>query len=136
MASRFAQCLLMLGVIAALGVGLAACGGGEDAGAGGFSTVVAAQQVVVAADPSGALRWDRTSYEATTGEITFVVRNPSPVVHQFSLEGNGVSYKSPNIKSKATASYTVANLPPGEYQLVCNFPGHKAAGMVAKLTVR
>jgi plastocyanin len=137
MASRFARFVLMLGVIATFGVALVACGGGEeDAGAGEFSTAVAAQQVVVVADPSGALRWDKASYEATAGDITFVVQNPSPVVHQFSVEGNGVSYKSPNIKSKATASYTVANLPPGEYQIVCNFPGHKAAGMVAKLTVR
>jgi plastocyanin len=136
MASRFAWFVLMLGVSATLVVALVACGGGEDPVAGGFSTAVAAQQVVVVADPSGALRWDRASYEATAGEITFVVQNPSPVVHQFSVEGNGISFKSPNIKSKATASYTVANLPPGEYQIVCNYPGHKAAGMVAKLTVR
>jgi plastocyanin len=136
MASTFRRFMLMLGVIAGFGVALVACGGDTDPGAGGFSTAVAAQQVTVVADPSGALRWDKTSYEATAGDITFVVQNPSPVVHQFSIEGNGVSHKSPNIKSKATANYTVTNLPPGEYQIVCNYPGHKAAGMVAKLTVR
>src|SRR4051812_15176515 len=136
MVSRFARYVLMLGVSAVLVVALVACGDGEDLGAGGFSTAVAAQQVAIVADPSGALRWDKTSYEATAGDITFVVQNPSPVVHQFSIEGNGVSYKSPNIKSKATANYTVTNLPPGEYQIVCNYPGHKAAGMDAKLTVR
>jgi uncharacterized cupredoxin-like copper-binding protein len=136
MASTFSRFVVILSVLAAFGVALVACGGEDDPGAGGFSTAIAAQQVVVVADPSGALRWDKTSYEASAGGITFVVQNPSPVAHQFSIEGHGVSYKSPNIKPKATASYTVTNLPPGEYQIVCNYPGHKAAGMVAKLTVR
>jgi uncharacterized cupredoxin-like copper-binding protein len=32
--------------------------------------------------------------------------------------------------------YTVKGLPAGEYQIVCNYPGHKAAGMIATLIVR
>ncbi len=129
---------LLGGVLLALVILLAACGEapGKSGGTGDFSDEIVAQQVQVAADPSGALRWDRASYEATAGDITFVVKNKSPVAHQFSLEGNGVTYKSPNIGTNTTKMYTVKGLPVGEYQIVCNYPGHKAAGMVAKLTVR
>jgi plastocyanin len=94
------------------------------------------QQVAMSADPGGALRWDRATYEAEAGDITFVVRNSSPVGHQFSIEGNGVKFKSPNFGTNTTNMYTVKGLPAGEYQIVCNYPGHKAAGMVATLIVR
>lgn len=126
------------GLLVALVVILAACGGESDKGgsAGGFSGESVAQQVQVAADPSGALRWDRAEYTATAGDITFVVKNASPVAHQFSIEGNGVNYKSPNFGTNTTNMYTVKGLPAGEYQIVCNYPGHKAAGMVSKLIVR
>ena len=117
---------------------LAACGdgGGKGSGTGDLSDEIVAQQVPVAADPGGALKWDRVSYEAIAGDITFVVKNSGPVGHQFSLEGNGVIYKSPNFGPNTTNMYTVKGLLAGEYQIVCNYPGHKAAGMVAKLTVR
>ena len=105
-------------------------------GTGDFNAEVVAQQVAVAADPGGALRWDRAGYEATAGDITFVVKNTSPVGHQFSIEGHGVTYKSPNLGTNTTNMYTVKGLPADEYQIVCNYPGHKAAGMVAKLIVR
>lgn len=117
---------------------LAACSAatGASGGAGDFSGDLAAQQLPVAADPGGALRWDRPSYEATAGDITFIVKNASPVGHQFSIEGNGVGYKSPSFGANTTNTYTVKGLPAGEYQIVCNYPGHKAAGMVSKLIVR
>ena len=66
---------------------------------------------------------------------TFVVNNPSPVQHQFGVEGNGISYESGNLGGGTTTNLTIKGLPPGEYQIVCNFPGHKEGGMIAKLTV-
>ena len=32
-------------------------------------------------------------------------------------------------------TYVIKGLPPGEYLIVCNYPGHRAAGMIAKLIV-
>jgi plastocyanin len=101
-----------------------------------FWSDVTAQQVTVAADPSGALRWDQAEYTAPAGDVTFVVKNPSPVQHQFGIEGNGINYQSGNISGgNTTTNLTLRGLPAGEYQIVCNFPGHKEGGMVAKLIV-
>lgn len=100
-----------------------------------YSTTVP-QQIAVVADPSGALRWTQEIYLAEAGGVTFAVENPSPVLHQFGIEGNGISYQSGNLAANSTTILTIPDLPPGEYQVVCNFPGHRQAGMVAKLTVQ
>lgn len=100
-----------------------------------FSTTVA-QRLEVAADPGGGLRWTQERYTAEAGGVTFVVENPSPVVHQFGIEGSGISYQSGNLPGGSTTTLTIPDLPPGEYQIVCNFPGHRQAGMVAKLRVQ
>jgi plastocyanin len=101
-----------------------------------FSSEMATQHVVVAADASGALKWDRTTYEATAGDVTFVVSNPSPMTHNFLVEGPGVQAQSANIAAKETLHLTLKNLPPGEYTIACTFAGHREAGMVAKLIVK
>jgi len=126
--TTLAVCALVVAVAA-----LVACGG---ASGNQFSSEVVAQQVAVSADPSGALRWDKQEYTAQAGDVTFVVKNPSQMTHQFSVEGNGVNYKSPNIKPGSTNNFTIKGLPAGGYQIVCNYPGHKAGGMVATLTVK
>ena len=126
---------VMFSLLLALGVALVACGGDAGKG-GGFSSETVAQQIQIAADPSGALRWDRGAYEAAAGDISFVVGNASPVPHQFTLAGNGVNYRSKTIATKTTQTLTVRALPAGEYQIICDYPGHKAAGMVARLIVR
>ena len=138
MTSWFWRVFVFCGFVIPLGIILTACGTGGSAGddSSGFSAEVVAQQVQIAADPRGALRWDKATYEAVAGDITFVVRNDSPVAHQFTLEGNGVSYRSGNFKAKTTNTFTVKGLPAGEYRIICDYPGHKAAGMIATLVVR
>ena len=119
--------------LAACGTGAGGAGDGKQQTA--FSSEVVAQTVEVAAAPDGTLRWDRQEYRAQAGDVTFVVRNPSPVAHRFGVEGNGVNAHSPDLLSKKTGSYTLRGLKAGEYTIVCNYPGHREAGMVAKLVV-
>lgn len=125
--------LLALG----LGAALAGCAG-ADAGppaSGGFSDEVTANRIAVSADPQGTLRWERAAYAGTAGDATFVVQNPSPTAHNFVLEGPGLKVASKTIGAKQTANLTLKGLAPGEYRIVCTLPGHREAGMVAKLTL-
>jgi uncharacterized cupredoxin-like copper-binding protein len=68
------------------------------------------------------------------GSYTFVVKNAGKIQHDLAVVGSGVNVKTPLINPGATASVT-AKLVPGSYVLFCTVPGHRAAGMVAKLTV-
>lgn len=115
---------------------LAAQGAATGGTINAFTAGTAAQQVQVAADPTGALKWDKASYEVQAGDVTFVVTNASPVTHNFAVEGPGVMAQSQNFAGKTTNSFTLKGLKPGEYLIVCNFAGHREAGMVAKLTVK
>jgi len=99
-----------------------------------FSSAVATQKVDVAA-VQGALKWDKAQYAATAGDVTFVVKNPGPLQHQLGIGGNGLMYESGNLDPNTTTNLTIMGLKAGTYDLVCNFPGHKAGGMVAKLAV-
>lgn len=101
-----------------------------------FTAGTVAQQVQVAADPGGTPKWDKVGYEAQAGDVTFVVTNASPMMHNFAVEGPGVLAQSPNFAGKTTNSFTLKGLRPGEYLIVCTFAGHREAGMIAKLTVR
>ena len=135
MVSRLWRRGLGFSMLIALGVALAACGG-DDGGGTGFSTEVVAHKVAVAADPTGALRWDKATYEATAGDITFVVTNPSVIEHNFGIKGgpDRLNVVSKNFKGRSENTFTLKDLKPGEYQIVCTVPGHNA--MVAKLIVR
>ena len=69
-----------------------------------------------------------------TGTYTFVVKNAGKIQHDLAVQGGAVNAKTPLINPGSTAKVTV-KLPAGTYTLYCTVPGHKAAGMVAKLTV-
>ena len=71
------------------------------------------------------------------GKVTFVVTNAGKIQHDLTLEGAGVSAstKTPLISSGKSAKLTVT-LAAGTYTLYCSVPGHRAAGMVAKLVVK
>lgn len=113
-----------------------AAGGAAAKVAPAFSSETVAQQVKVAADPGNGLKWDRATYEAQAGDVSFVVSNPSVLPHNFAVEGNGVLVQSKDFGAQATNTYTIKGLPAGEYLLVCNYPGHREGGMISKLIVK
>src|SRR5262249_43860627 len=95
--------------------GAATSGGGGDAPITAFSLETVAQQVPVAADPTGALKWDKATYEARAGDVTFVVTNKSASPHNFAVEGGNVRAQSKNLGANTTSSFTLKGLQPGEY---------------------
>jgi uncharacterized cupredoxin-like copper-binding protein len=70
------------------------------------------------------------------GKVTFTVRNAGKIQHDLVVSGPGVTgaAKTPLLNPGQTAKLTVT-LTGGSYTLYCSVPGHRAAGMAAKLTV-
>jgi uncharacterized cupredoxin-like copper-binding protein len=116
------RALPLLVLFATLALPLAACGGGNgesattsSGGGGGGSTVK------IAADPSGALKFDTTSLEATAGDVK--------------VEGNGVEDEGTDQVTGGSTSATL-DLQPGTYTFFCSVDGHRAAGMEGQLVVK
>jgi len=87
--------------------------------------------------------------KATTGEVKFTISNKGTIGHEFlvvktdiadgmiTLDGDHFAEPSPGLEvmdeigefKQGTTELLVLTLEPGNYQLVCNLPGHYAAGM-------
>jgi plastocyanin len=128
-------------LLATMALALAACGGGGGSattGGGGGATTTASggggQTLALAADPSGALKYDKTQLDATAGDITIDLTNDSPLPHDVAVEGNGVHETSDRVTGGQTT--LSLNLEPGTYTFFCSVDGHHAAGMEGTLVVK
>ena len=128
--------LPMLVLLASLVLALAACGGGNGesattsaGGGGGGSTVK------ISADPSGALKFEQTSVEATAGKVTIDFTNDSSLSHDVKIEGNGIEDEGTDQVTGGSTSATL-DLQPGTYTFFCSVDGHRAAGMEGQLVVK
>ena len=99
------------------------------AAGGGASTLK------VDADPSGALKFTKTTLSAKTGKVTIKMDNPSPVPHAIGIKGGGASGTGDTV-SQGGVSTVTANLKPGKYEFYCPVDGHEQAGMKGTLTVK
>jgi plastocyanin len=134
---------LLLVLVASVLV-LAACGGGSSssssttaAATGGGATTGGgggASTVKVAADPSGALKYEQTDLTATAGSVTIDFTNMSSVPHNVTLEGNGISAEGTDTITGSSTTKTF-DLQPGTYTFYCSVDSHRAAGMEGKLVV-
>jgi len=135
------RALLFLIVCTAAVLGLAACGGGNEAATTGGGATTAGggggggETLQLAADPSGALKFDKTSLEATAGNVTIDFTNDSSLPHDVKLQGPGVDGEGTDTITGSSTSVTL-DLQPGEYTFYCSVDGHRAAGMEGKLVVK
>jgi plastocyanin len=134
--------LFLVIVLSALALGLAACGGGSEAATTGGGATTAGgggggggEALQLAADPSGALKFDKTSLEATAGNVTIDFTNDSSLPHDVKLQGPGVDGEGTDTITGSSTSVTL-DLQPGEYTFYCSVDGHRAAGMEGKLVVK
>jgi plastocyanin len=131
---------VLIGLTAAV-LGLAACGGGNNeaattgAATGGGGGAAGGQTLQLAADPSGALAYDKTELEASAGQVTIDFTNDSSLQHDVTLVGPGVENESTDTISGGSTSKTF-NLQPGTYTFYCSVDAHRAAGMEGKLVVK
>jgi uncharacterized cupredoxin-like copper-binding protein len=70
------------------------------------------------------------------GKVTFDVKNAGKIGHDLVVSGSGVTgaAKTALLNPGQSAKLTVT-LAAGSYTLYCSVPGHRAAGMSAKLSV-
>jgi plastocyanin len=127
---------LVLAFALALVLAAAACGGGDDgdsdqAGNGGGGGGAALELV---GGPGSELKFDKTSLEASAGEVTISMVNEGDLPHNVAIEGNGVDEVGEIVQNGGTSTVT-ANLEPGEYTFYCSVPGHREGGMEGTLTV-
>jgi len=149
------RALSLIVLICAFAIPVAGCGGDDDDGSsgsggsstgasntttrentgGGASSGGAAQTLKIAADPSGALKFDKSSLSAKAGKVTIVMDNPSDLPHAVEIEGSGVEAVGETV-GKGGVSKASADVKPGTYEFYCPVDGHKQAGMEGTLTVK
>jgi plastocyanin len=125
---------------AAAALAFAGCGGDDEPESAATSTEAPTQaaegaKLAIAADPGGALKFTKTAYTATAGEVTVEFANDSQLPHAVEIEGNGVEKETETVTGEDAPPLKL-DLPAGEYTIYCPVGNHRAAGMEAKLTVR
>jgi plastocyanin len=135
-------------LVLALALGATACGGDDgDNDAAGEPATTAAEtatgtgteddgggagtKLELAADPSGALAYDKTSLEAQAGKVEIDFTNDSSIPHNVTIEGEDAATETITGGSDSLE----LDLPAGTYTYFCSVPGHRAGGMEGTLTV-
>ena len=110
---------------------------GESTGTstGAAAAAGAETKLALAADPSGALKYTKSTLTAKAGKVEIKLTNASPIPHDVAIKGNGASAgPTEQISGGGTADLT-ATLKAGTYEFYCTVPGHEQAGMKGTLTV-
>jgi plastocyanin len=89
----------------------------------------------LAADPAGALTFDKKHANVAAGAVAIELVNKSPIPHNVTIAmGARVVGDTPTVTSRSTSGQ--GDLRPGDYVFYCSVPGHREAGMQGTLTVR
>ncbi|HYF93164.1 MAG TPA: cupredoxin domain-containing protein [Symbiobacteriaceae bacterium] len=119
--------VLILAIVAVLSLGiLTACGGG-----GGGP----AKQLQVIAGENGEMKYNPdvlTVKKGETVEVTLVNKDAAQA-HTFILSKYNVKTAQVQPNQQETVKFTAKDA--GEWEFVCDVPGHKDGGMVGKLNI-
>jgi len=110
---------------------LAACGGGG--GSSSTPTAPANPNLTVIAEE---IHFDQKQYSVPAGEVRVAYPNQGTQTHTFVVQdpkGDDIAPKLRVAPGKETGG--VYQLAAGSYTVYCDITGHRAAGMVATLTV-
>jgi plastocyanin len=138
----------------ALALGVAACGGSSSssssaaapatsstAAAAATSTSASAPSsggssaIAIAANPGGALKFDKSSLTAKAGKVTVTFTNKAPEGHNFTIESPSGAKVAATPTFNGGSKTVTATLKPGKYTFLCTVPGHAMGGMKGTLTV-
>ena len=144
-------------VAIALALGIGACGGSSGSSSSSSSAAAsppassstatssaaasssgsASSALSIAADPSGALKFTKSTLTAKAGTVTISFTNSSPLAHNLTVQqgtSGPVVGATPTFMG-GTKTLTL-KLKAGTYTYYCSVPGHRAAGMQGTLTVQ
>jgi plastocyanin len=89
----------------------------------------------LAADPSGMLKFDKTTLSAKAGKATISFTNSSPTPHNLTIQSSSGAVVGATPTFAGATKMLAATLKPGTYTFFCSVPGHRQAGMQGTLTV-
>jgi plastocyanin len=96
----------------------------------------ASQQLQLAANPEGQLKYDKTSLSANAGKVSIAFTNSSPIAHNVTIESSSGKTVGATPTFQGGTKTLSLNLKPGTYKFFCSVPGHRMAGMEGTLTVK
>jgi plastocyanin len=91
--------------------------------------------LALAADPAGALRFDKTHAAVLAGHVTVKLTNDATVAHNVTIAQGSKTLGATKTIAKSTDTFELS-LAPGDYVFFCSVPGHRQAGMQGTLTVQ
>jgi uncharacterized cupredoxin-like copper-binding protein len=92
--------------------------------------------LTIAADPSGQLKFTKSSLTAKAGKVTIRFTNNAPLAHNLTIASrSGTVFGATPTFQGGTKTLTL-NLKPGTYTFYCSVPGHRDGGMQGTLMVR
>ena len=131
----------MLALVMIVALALVACGDSDsDDAASGSSPVSTAPKTttespqdegitVIATD----FRLSAATFRAGPGPVEVTYRNDGQVMHTLVIEG--VAGFKLDVPKRGDVDTATVDLEPGNYTIFCDIPGHRDAGMQAKLAV-
>jgi plastocyanin len=91
--------------------------------------------LTLAADPSGQLKFDKSSLTAKAGTVKLNFTNASSLAHDVTVESSAGASVGATPTFQGGSKTVSLNLKPGTYKFYCSVPGHRQAGMEGTLTV-
>lgn len=117
--------------IAALAVGVAACGG-SDSGSSGYKEPKGPPVKTLNVE-SGNVFFKPTTLTSPPGIVKITLKNVESGTHD--LEIHGISGFQIEVSGTGSTASSKVELKKGKYDYYCSIPGHEAAGMKGTLTV-
>ena len=112
-------------------------GGEEDeehAAEPGAGPQATGRTLALAADPSGALRFDTTRAAVLAGRVTVRLTNDSTVEHNVTIAQGSKTLGATKTITKSTDALAL-EVAAGDYVFFCSVAGHRESGMEGTLTV-
>jgi plastocyanin len=107
----------------------------EHAAEGGAPPAATGHTLALAADPGGALRFDKTRAAVLAGRVTVRLTNDSTVAHNVTIAQGSKTLGATKTIARSTDAVTL-DVAAGDYVFFCSVPGHRQSGMQGTLTVK